>query len=672
MLIAEELDLPLDQVIVTLADARPELVFNQFTAGSNTTISTYTPIRVAAALARQRLVEAAAIEFGDEITDLTTSNGVVISPSGATLTYGQLAVSAAVQTTTPATVVLKSPSDFTIIGTPRGRIDAEAIVTGQKQFTCDIAVPGALPTMVCRPPTINGTVVSVNNTETVLAMPGITNVAAISTGVAVRGQTFGQCIDAVIALDVTWGPGNVDGQSDATVLAELKAAAPPFAAPRVNLLAETIDATFTYYWKCNSALEPQTAIADVRPDSATIWSSMQSPILVQEQVAAFLGLPVSAVTAHVTPGGGAFGRRMFTNAPMEAVEISKAMGVPVKLMWHRTDEFRVGRTHPMCIDRIQVQILGDEVLDFQQLHTSVSTDYTQGFGEILTSLAAQLPDQNYLEYSNTIFETTVNVPYNFGVVAQSLNEIFEFDTFHTGSVRNLYNPDVVTSRELVVDQIAAKVGLDPYKFRQTYLSDTRARAVLNEVAGVGNWGRTMAPGTAQGIAVHSEYKGRVACLVEIDCTAPTVDRPIANGVTGPRVTKVVFAVDAGLAVNPLGLQAQMMGGIMDAIGEVLTTSLHLESGNYLEGSWDNYFYTRQWNTPLDLQIIVMPPTTGDPGGAGEFGVAAAKAAVACAYARATRSMPSSFPINHSSVNFAPYPFVPPIPESPTDGLSFTY
>jgi isoquinoline 1-oxidoreductase beta subunit len=673
MLIAEELDLPLDKVIVTLADARPELLFNQFTAGSNTAISTFTPIRVAAALARQQLLQAAAIEFGDEVTDLTTSNGVVISPSGATLTYGQLAVSAAVQTTTPATVTLKSPSEFTIIGTPQGRIDALAIVTGQKQFTCDLAVPGALPTMVCRPPTLNGAVVSVNNTEAVLAMPGITHVAVISTGVAVRGETFGQCIDAIIALDVTWGPGNVDSQSDATVLSQLQAAAPPFAVPPVNLLAETIDASFTYYWKCNSALEPQTAIADVKPDSATIWSSMQSPILVKEQAAAFLGLPVTAVAAHVTPGGGAFGRRMFSDAPMEAVEISQAMGVPVKLMWHRTDEFRVGRTHPMCIDRIQVQILGNEVLDFQQLHTSVSTDYTQGFGEILTSLAAQLPDQNYLEYSNTIFETTVNVPYNFGAVAQSLNEIVEFDTFHTGSVRNLYNPDVVTSRELMVDQIANKVGLDPYSFRREFLNDSRALAVLNQVATAGDWGRAMARDTAQGIAVHSEYKGRVACLAEIDCTPATINRPIVDGVTGPRVTKVVFALDAGLAINPLGLQAQMMGGIMDAIGEVLTTSLHLVDGNYLEGSWDNYYYTRQWNTPLDLQIIVMPPTTGDPGGAGEFGVAAAKAAVACAYARATGTMPTSFPINHNAtLNFTPYPYVPPIPESPTNGLDYTY
>ncbi|MHB1711592.1 MAG: molybdopterin cofactor-binding domain-containing protein [Acidimicrobiales bacterium] len=673
MLIAEELDLPVSKIDMTLADARPELLFNQFVAGSNTTISTYTPIRVAAALARRALLEAAAIELGDEVTNLTTSAGAVFASSGASVTYGQLAEKAAALTTSAVSVTLKPESAFTVIGTPTRRIDALAAVTGTKQYTMDIDVPGALPTMICRPPTINGTVESVHNAGAVTAMPGITDVAVIPGGVAVRGETFGQCIDAVRALEVTWGPGNVDHESDATVLRQLRAAQVPFATSLLDPLTETIEAEFVFYTKCNSALEPQTAIADVRPGSAEIWSSMQAPILVQETVAKLLGLPVKAVTAHVTEGGGAFGRRMFNNAPFEAAEISQKMGKPVKLMWARTDEFRVGRVHPMCTDRVQVTVAGNQVLAFEQRHTSVSTDYTQGFGEILTSLAAQLPDQNYLEYSNTIFETTVNVPYSFGATTQLLNEIFKYNTFHTGSVRNLYNPDVVTARELIVDRIAQKMGKDPYAFRQEFVNDVRAKAALDRVAEVGKWGRAMPAGTAQGIAIHSEYKGRVAALVEIDCRPATVDRVIENAVTGPRVTKVVFAVDAGLAVNPLGLQAQMMGGIMDGIAEVLTMSLHLEKGNYLEGSWDEYFYTRQWNVPFELEIIVMPPTTGEPGGAGEFGVAATKAAVACAYARATGTMPTSFPINHNEpLGFIPYPFVPPVPESPTNGLDFAY
>jgi isoquinoline 1-oxidoreductase subunit beta len=197
--------------------------------------------------------------------------------------------------------------------------------------------------------------------------------------------------------------------------------------------------------------------------------------------------------------------------------------------------------------------------------------------------------------------------------------------------------------------------------------------VLDKAASLGNWGRPMAPGTAQGIAIHKEYKGAAACLVEIDCTPATVNRVVENGYTGPRVTKVVYVVDVGLPINPLGLEAQMMGGIMDGIAQALTFSLHFQDGYFLEASWDNAYYTRQWNVPFELQIVVMPPTSNQPGGAGEFGVAASMAATACAYARATGTVPTSFPINHDQpLGFTPYPTVPPIPQSPTNGLQSAY
>jgi isoquinoline 1-oxidoreductase beta subunit len=272
-----------------------------------------------------------------------------------------------------------------------------------------------------------------------------------------------------------------------------------------------------------------------------------------------------------------------------------------------------------------------------------------------------------------VFNLTANVPYNFGVVSQALNEVYDPGVFNTSSVRNIYSPEVSTAKELMVDQVARAMRKDPYRFRRSFIRDDRLRAVLDKVAKAGRWGRPMPRGKAQGIAVHSEYKGRAACLVEIDCTPATVNRHVENGYGGPRVTKVVYAVDVGLPINPLGLKAQMMGGIMDGIAQALSYSLHLKNGHFLEGSWDNAYYTREWNTPFEVDVIVMPPTTGDPGGAGEFGVAASMAAVACAYARATGKLPTRFPINHNlPLGFAPLPTVPPIPQSPTDGLQNTF
>ncbi|MCC9307880.1 molybdopterin-dependent oxidoreductase [Kitasatospora sp. RB6PN24] len=670
MLIAEELDLPLDKVRVTLADARPELVFNQLTGGSNTTISTYTPVRVAAATAKQRLLEAAAAELGAPLSALSALQGVITAPDGRSLGYAELAVKAASLTNLRVAVTLKAASAFQVIGTPQNRIDALDAVTGRKQFAMDVKVAGAMPAMICRPPTINGTVVSVQNLAAVQAMPGITDVAVVSTGVAVRGRTFGQCIDAVRALQVTWGPGSEDHATDATVLAELRAAENPLVTPPLPLLTEAIDARFTFHFASNSPLETNCAVADVRSDSAEIWASVKAPITAQEEIAAKLGLPVTAVTVHCVQGGGSFGRKLFHDAALEAAEVSQKMGKPVRLMWHRTDDFRHGRVHPMSTSRVRATYSLGQVLTMDQRHTSVATEFGHGLGEIITSLAAKLPVGG-LAFSETIFTLTQQTPYNFGVTSQLLTEVD--NGFHTGSMRNIYSPNVRCAQELVVDRLAAAMGRDPYEFRREFLKDRRAVAVLDKVAQVGNWGRAMAPGTAQGIAIHPEYHGFVAVLAEIDCTAATVNRQIPDAVTGPRVTKVVCAVDVGLAVNPKGLEAQMMGGIMDGIAITLTSSLHLHNGVFQEGSWDNYFYTRQWNTPTELDIIVMPPTTGTPGGAGELAVAGAMAAVACAYGRATGTMPTTFPINHDApLAFTPLPTVPPIPQSPTDGLSRAY
>ncbi|MGA5030377.1 molybdopterin cofactor-binding domain-containing protein [Streptomyces cellulosae] len=657
MLIAEEMDVPVERVRVTLADARPELLFNQLTGGSNTTFSTYTPVRVAAAVARQRLLAAAADEFGVKTGELTLKGGVVSAPGGRSAGIGELC-----RTSERVSVSLKPRDQFRVIGRPHTRVDALDAVTGRKRFTMDLDVPGALPTMVCRPPTINGRPGTVSNLDEVRAMPGVTDVVVISTGVAVRADTFGRCIEAVRALRVSWKPGTAEGKSDASVLKEQRAAEPSMGLPP---LTPSVEGSFTFHFRSNSALEPNCAIADVRPDRAEIWSSLKSPIVAQETIAAKLGLPVGTVKVHVTEGGGSFGRKLFFDAALEAAEVSKKTGKPVKLMWHRADDSRQGRTHPMATSRVRVAYAGDTVLGYKQRHTSVSTDLGHGLGELLTAMAAKLPVGD-IGFSETFFQLSQSMPYDFGANSRLLAETDK--GFNTGSMRNVYSPDVVCARELIVDRLAAKLGKDPYEFRRRFLRDDRARAVLDKAAEAGEWGRTLPDGMAQGIALHTEYHSANAVLVEIDCRPETVNRRVRDSVAGPRVTKAVVVVDVGLTVNPRGLEAQMMGCLMDGIAQTLTSSLHLRDGHFLEASWDNYFYTRQWNAPLEMKVIVMPDTTGKPGGAGELGVAASMAAVACAYGRATGTMPTSFPVNHGTLSFDPKPTVPPIPASPTDGL----
>ena len=163
MIIAEELDIAVDKVTVTLANARPELVYNQLTGGSNTTRSTYQAIRVAAALARLQLMQAAAKQWGVDVDNVRTRRGTVYGPGTRRAGYGSLAVAAATSTVTRLQVTLKPTDQFSVLGRPHNRIDALEAVTGRKQFTMDLKIPNALPTMVARPPTINGTLKSVAN-----------------------------------------------------------------------------------------------------------------------------------------------------------------------------------------------------------------------------------------------------------------------------------------------------------------------------------------------------------------------------------------------------------------------------------------------------------------------------------------------------------------------------
>lgn len=671
MIIAEELDLPVEKVQVSLAPARPELMFNQLTGGSNSTVSTYTPIRVAATIAKGALLKAAAIELGYAVGELTSKLGVISAPDGKSVTYGELATKAASATTTSTKVTLKPASSFSVVGTPRNRVDARDIITGKKQFTMDLQVPDALPTMLCRAPGLNGHPVELKNEDAILKMPGVTDVAVVETGVAVRAKTFGQCIDAVRAVEADFHDSVVGAADDEAVLGELRKAEIPLAVPKVPLLGLQVDTDFEFMFRSSAALETNCAIADVRYDSATIWSGLKSPIVAQGKIAEAIGLPQDKVTVHVVTGGGSFGHKLFHDPALEAARVSKAMGKPVKLMWHRVDEPRQGRMHPMATSRCRATMLGDQVLTFEQRHTSVATDFSHGLGEMLVATAADLPPGLVgVGLSQSIFLLTQDLPYNFGVVTQLLDET---DTrFNTGSMRSIYSQDVACARELTVDLMARKAHKDPLAFRLANVKYPEVKAVLKKVAEVGNWGRTMEPGTAQGIAVHREYKGATAFLVEIDCRPETVHRKVRNGVTGPRVTKVVVAVDAGLVINPRGIEAQMMGAASDGIGLALTNSTHLKDGHFLEASWDNYFYTREWNAPFEFECVVMPSDSNQPGGVGEAGVPASFAAVACAYARATGTTPRRFPINHDTLSFDVKPYVPSLPESPTDGLSHTY
>jgi isoquinoline 1-oxidoreductase beta subunit len=638
MLVAEELDTPLPTVRVRLDDARPELLFGQFTSNSSSIRALYAPVRQTAATARMRLVVAAAQRWGVARELLATRAGAVVAPDGRSASFGSLTAAAAQVDLTGIGVTPKSEAEHTLVGTPQNRVDARAIVTGAQQYTMDLQVPDAKPTTVRRPPTLGGRVGAVENEAAVRQLPGVLDVVVIPSGVAVVAETFGQALAAKDALAVRWLPGTVDGLDDAGVRQRLRAATGPLAEPGPGV--QHLDAEFDFAFVSHAPLETNCAIADVRADRATVWSAVQAPILARQRIARSLGLPDGEVTVHVPPAGGSFGRRLFFDAALEAVLISRAAGRPVKLMWSRIDDMRHGRMRPAAYHRVRATYAAIGAPSLQHHVASVRTDFRHGLGEILSSDVVSLPAGNDA-FAQAYFASSVATPYAFAGVTRRLAEVpLELPT---GSWRSVYSGTARVTEELVVDELAGRLGIDPVAFRRGLLRTAEQRAVLDHVAAAGEWGRAMPAGFAQGVAFHEEYRSCTACLVELDARRPRA----------PRVTKAVIAADVGRPVNPRGVAAQLLGGLTDAASITLRAGLHLSDGLPLEGSYSQFHYARQRDSPLEVRIHVVPGHR-DPGGVGELGVPAAAGAIGNAYARATGTHPRSFPII-ADIDFVPFP-----------------
>ena len=621
MMIAEEAGVPLSMVRVTSADAQPELQYNQITGGS-CSVRAFEPVLPA-------MVLAARLKAG----------------------------------LPPQAGAPKDPSQYKVLGKRYGKLDARDIVTGKKKFTMDQNVPGAVPTMCRMPSTIRGTVVSVNNRAAVLAMPGVIAVETIPAGgqivkippgVAVMAETFGQCWDACNALNITWGDGPLKGENDATIRDKLRAAIPPLVPAPAGTIA--IDAEFT--WKAASAvpLEVECAIVDAtRPNFVEIWAGMQSPIVSAQSTALELGLLPEQVVAHVIPSGGAFGRRLFWDPVQVAAQISKKTGLICKLMYHRSDDIRHTRMRPPQVHKVRATMLpptlltAGNVLSYQQSIGIVRLDARHGYGDLGTATTGSLPAQILqtqtvanMGYEQFFFKTMVTSPYNFGA---STKELFPVALeMNTVSYRSVHINPARTVEEIVVDEMAAKLGRDPLQFRMEFLRLERAKAVLQRVAGAANWGKAMPAGFAQGLGVHMESRSFSACIVELDARDPL----------NCKVTKVTMVIDAGKPINPSGIEQQCHGGIAEAVSLVLKTGVNIQDGLPQEGSYKQYTFAKMADFPKDVQIIIMPNVGEAASGMGEVAMTAPSSAIANAYARATGIKPRNFPLNAQPV-YTPTP-----------------
>lgn len=631
MMLAEELGARTQDVVVELSDARPELLFNQFTAASSSVRTFWKPLRQMAATARSRLVTAAAKKWGVSASGLVTQGTGVVGPGGRKATFADLAKDAAKVLAPSVPATPKDSKDFQVLGKGHTRADATDIVTGKARYVSDLKIPNSVVAVVVRPPSLRGEVASYDDSA-IRGKPGFKGTAEISSGVAVCAEYTWQAMELAKQLEVSWKDGPITDMSSADIQEKLAGMAGSLDDAVADDDGDEIDEGFDFAFVSHAPMEVNYAVADVKDGSAEVWVPAQSPQVVQKDIAEKIG--VLDVKVHVTRAGGSFGRHLFHDAAIEAAEVSHAIGKPVKLMWTRNDDTRHGRMRPASHHRIKASYRSGKVRSWTHKMASVATDFNHGIGDLITSTAVE-SGIGKLPAAQLYFNLTQSVPYEFGTTTISLNDL-SLEGVHTGSWRSVHSATFRTAEDLVINEIAEKDGSDPGNFRLENAKTERAKTVLQRVMKEGKWGRSMPQGHAQGISMHEEFKSVAACLVEINAVDPKK----------PRVTKAVIVVDAGLPLNPRGIEAQMMGGLTDAISTVLQAGIHIDNGAVREGSYGDFMWARQRHTPPELQIHVLPATTDEPGGVGELGVPVCAGAIATAYARATGTKPRSFPVNY--------------------------
>ena len=641
MILAEELDVEMSSIDATLSPAEIRRATGQITGGSHAVTSLWDPLRKVAAALLHKIKLSAAVHFGISVNEINTENGFAIDNNGSRIAYSELTAGVEGRNDAARLAKPKDPSQYKIIGTPQKRADARDIVTGKLDFAMDLDIPDAMPTVVARPPSLGGCVITFDDSEAI-GLPGVLaikevplDVDANSSGVAVVARSFGEAFRARDALNISWSVGAAEHLSDAEVIEQLRAINLP-TLPKIPLATDSVGGEFIFPYLAHAPMETMTAVADATGSKIRVWTGAKTPLAAQAKIARDLGVLPTDVEVNVIQSGGSFGRRLFFDAAVEGARISQIVNRPIKLMFTRQDDTKFGRARPLSLHNVKATytrgfLIGKKVLSFDHRAATAELDLEHGFGDGITALGGELAPA---AFSQTVWHSTQLVQYKFGVTSLLLNE--KKFVVPTSSWRGIYSGTAAVANEIVVDELARAMNEDECQFRLQMLDDERSKAVLRKVSQEGNWGRRMKKGRAQGLGLHKEYKSRAAVLVEL--------QTFKNPEKECKVTKIVVALDVNRVLNPTGLEAQVIGAATDAITYMIRTSLHLDNGAIRESSYGDFEIARMRNTPPDIEVHFMPPNGETPGGAGELVVPAAAAAIANAFARATGIAPRRFPL----------------------------
>ncbi|HEX7915723.1 xanthine dehydrogenase family protein molybdopterin-binding subunit [Rudaea sp.] len=626
MVVADELDCDWSKVRVEHAPAAPEYkhtVFGiQMTGGSTSTWESFAQLREAGATARALLVAAAMKKWNiDAASDIRTENGYVIH-GDKKLSYGELA-EAASKLPMPTNVALKKPEEFRLIGKPTRRLDSKAKVTGTAEFGIDVKRPNMLIATVARAPVFGAKVKSFDAAKA-KAVAGVVDVVQVPSGVAVLGKHFWAAKQGRDALVIDWDLGDgakisTEGlRADYRKLAQTKGAVAKTAGDVDAALkgGKVVEAEYEVPFLAHAPMEPENCTVEISKDGADIWTGTQFQTLDQGLSAQILGLKPEQVRVHTTFLGGGFGRRANPTCDYvtEAVQVAKASGKTVKVVWTREDDIHGGYYRPMWLSRVRAT-LGKDDKPAAWAQTIVGQSIIAG-----TPFAAAMIKDGV---DATSVEGAADSPYLESVPAHRVDLHSPTSPISVLWWRSVGHSNTGFVVESFVDELAHAAKQDPLKYRQTLLPEkSRERLALDLAAEKFGWGKPLPKGHAAGIAVHQSFGSYVAQIAEVS----VADKKIT-------VHRVVCAIDCGPVVNPLTIEAQMQSGIAFGLGAALHSELTFKDGKVEQSNFHNYLVLRSNEMPkVEVHIV---PSTDKMGGAGEPGTPPIAPAVANAVFAAT-------------------------------------
>jgi isoquinoline 1-oxidoreductase subunit beta len=618
MLVAEELGCDWSKVKCEGASANRNLRQNgvyksQATVGSRGTSSSVTLMQQAGASARARLVEAAAQRWGVSAAACAAAHGrVTNTATGQSLDYGALSADAA-KIDLAQEPAIKTPEQCKLVGKWTARLDTPPKLDGSAQFGIDAQVPGMVYAAVVSCPEFGAILQSVHDTA-VQGRRGVIAVVKLDDAVIVVADRYWRAKSALNALTPVWAPGANATVNSAQLAQAYRVAlegsmvsarkngdaASAMAAPGANIL----EALYEVPYLAHAPMEPLNATVHLQQNRLDVWIGTQGPLDVLKQAAAASGVAPENVYVHNCFVGGGFGRRTRHDELVHAIAAAKAVGKPVKLIWHREQDMMRDRYRPQAAVKFRAALDGEG--------RAVALESRIAVGSLMRSLAGPSAVPNGIE--PMAVEGIATHPYNIpnNDVAVQLKNAHVPVTFwrSVGASQNTF------FIESFVDEMAHATGQDPYKFRRAMLDRPDFLGVLEVMALKGNWGFPLPSGRGRGMAIveaHGSIAGQVAEITVSPAGKLTVDR-------------VVAVVDCYHAVNPNTIIQQVEGGVIFGLSAALYGEITIKDGAPVERNFDTYPILRMAETPK-IEVHLLQSGGKNWGGVGESSVAPVAPAV---------------------------------------------